>query len=166
MKKVHIALVLGAITIICLSSGLAAANVTQGDLTTHTTWSKNELPQGNSVIVTITVQSQSDQQLQIYYFGVHFDWMAEDTFAGQNLQSNPVTIPSGGSYQFTPSIINIPAGTSLGSHSYFIGIDGEDSSGQPFSWNSPDATITVVASSNTNNPGGNNGGQNGSNNSD
>ena len=155
MKALHIALVIGAITIICLSSGIAAASIGQSDLTTLTSWSKTELPEGNSVIVTITVQSNSAEQLQIYYFGVHFDWMAADTFAGQNLQSDPVTIPSGGSYQFTPSIINIPEGTSLGSHSYFIGIDGEDSYGDPFSWNSPDATIQVVASSASSTPGGN-----------
>ncbi|MCW4001021.1 MAG: hypothetical protein NWE93_12360 [Candidatus Bathyarchaeota archaeon] len=163
MKPRYIALAISLVAVICISSGLAAA-VSQSDLTTLTSWSKDPMPAGNSVIVTITVQSNTDEQLQIYYFGVHFDWMAADTFAGQNLQSNPVTIPSHGSYQFTPSIINIPNGTSIGSHTYFIGIDGEDSDGNPFSWNSQEATIQVVASSTTS--GGPDNHQNGDNSAD
>lgn len=155
MNTRHITFVIGIIAIIVLSSGFAAANINQNDLIAHATWSKTDLPQGSSVIVTITLQSESDQQIQVYFFGVHFDWMAADTFAGQNLQSAPVTIPSGGSYQFTPSIINIPQGTSLGSHTYTIGIDGDDSDGQAFSWTSTEASIQVVASSTTPTSGGN-----------
>jgi hypothetical protein len=156
VKKLHIALVFGFLAIICLSSGLAAANISQDELTTQTTWSKSALPQGNGVVVTITVQSHSDKQLQVYYFGVHFDWMGEDGFWGQNLQSSPVTIPSGGSYTFSPSIINIPEDASLGSHTYKIGIDGEDSSGNAFSWTSSDATIQVVPYSASTSPSSSN----------
>jgi subtilase family serine protease len=70
--------------------------------------------------------------------------MPSDSFSGPDLSDSPVTVPSQGTYIFDPIVIQIPLGTSSGSHSYFVGIDGtEGLSASSFSWNSPSFTIQI-----------------------
>ena len=83
-----------------------------------------------------------------------------DDFEGPNLSSNPVTVEANGQYNGSFLIV-IPTTASIGSHTYYVGVDGVDASGQVFALNSAEATVQVVASSNTPTvgPSGSGGGQ-------
>jgi hypothetical protein len=78
--------------------------------------------------------------------------MQADQLFGPNLSDDPATVEANSVYvtQFT---MQIPTSATLGSHTYSVGVDGLDSSGTAFSFNSADATLQVVASST--NPTGN-----------
>jgi len=110
-------------------------------------WNNQNHYPGSSGTLTITFISNSSDQLTIYYVGVHFDWMASDAFVGLNLQNSPVNVTSHGSRTFDPMIINIPANVSLGSHSYYFGIDGTQGANNAiFSWDSQPFSILIQAS--------------------
>jgi hypothetical protein len=70
--------------------------------------------------------------------------MDPNEFYTGNFSDNPAVVPSQGIYIFDPIVVQVPLGTSPGSHSYFVGIDGtEGSSASSFSWNSPSFTIEI-----------------------
>jgi flagellar biosynthesis/type III secretory pathway M-ring protein FliF/YscJ len=56
-----------------------------------------------------------------------------------------------------PIAIQIPASAEMGTHTYYVGIDGTDSTGETLDWTSSPVTITVVpqsAATPTANPSG------------
>ena len=68
--------------------------------------------------------------------------MNEDVFSGKDLTNNPQTIPGHGNYTSDPIMLQIPFNVSVGSHTYFVGVDGVDASGN-FTWNGPNETIQI-----------------------
>jgi hypothetical protein len=109
-------------------------------------WNNQNHYPGSSGTLTITFISNSSDQLTIYYVGVHFDWMASDVFVGLNLQNSPVNVTSHGSHTFDPMIIPIPANVSVGSHSYYIGIDGiQGTNNAVFSWDSQPFSLLIAS---------------------
>jgi hypothetical protein len=113
------------------------------EATVSVQWSNPSPRLGESAILTFTFQSNVQEQLQIAAIGIHGDWMPTDSFAGPIYTSNPITIPSKGSHTFDPYKISFPITTTPGTYSYFIGVDGYDSSGKPFSLDSQKYSITI-----------------------
>ncbi len=154
MKTIRIAALVALIAVICVSFGLVSA-VSSSDASATTVFSSSTPKQGQTITVSVTFTNHLDSNLRVFYIGIHGDWMASDGFYGQDLSDDPQTVAAGGSYTADTFTITIPASASLGSHSYYIGVDGLDASSNTFSWNSAEATITVVAgSSGTSGPTG------------
>jgi LPXTG-motif cell wall-anchored protein len=131
---------------ISLFDGIAFA-LDQNEASASAQWNKLPLYQGGNGTLTISFVSNSSDELTVYRVGVHFDWMVSDTFVGLDLSANPVNVTSHGSCTFNPMMILIPSNTSLGSHSFFIGIDGfQGLYHSSFSWNSTTFTMQVEAS--------------------
>ena len=144
MKAFQLAIIVASISIICiLNIGLVSA-LGQEEISVSPTWSKTTAIQGDSATVTLKLTSASSEQIRIYRVGFHFDWMPTDSFYTLDLSDDPVVVPSSGINIFEPMLIQIPANVSIGSHTYFIGVDGLDGSYESFSWNSPDFTLQIL----------------------
>ena len=148
MKATQILLIVTCFSMLTLSLfGNTCFALGQDEAAASGYWNNQNHYPGSSGTFTITFISNSSDQLTIYYVGVHFDWMASDGFVGLNLQNSPVNVTSHGSRTFDPMIINFPANVSLGSHSYYIGMDGtQGSNNAPFSWDSQPFSILIQAS--------------------
>jgi flagellar basal body-associated protein FliL len=148
MKAIHILLIAICFSMITFSLfGNACSALGQDEAAASGYWNNPNHYPGSSGTFTITFISNSSDQLTIYYVGVHFDWMASDVFVGLNLQNSPVNVTSHGSHTFESMIILIPANASLGSHSYYIGIDGTQGANNAiFSWDSQPFSILIQAS--------------------
>jgi hypothetical protein len=115
--------------------------------------SKEAVSPGSTVTIRINLQSNTDQQLLIQRIGVNFDWMAATDFAGVDLSASPITLSANGSYTSQPFIISVPLNATLGSHVYFVGIDGQEGTGQTaFSVDSSQFTVQVVSGSGQSTP--------------
>jgi preprotein translocase subunit SecG len=161
MKTQKVAVILTILAVVFLSIGVVSAALSASDATITAQLSNPTPKPGNAVTVIVIFQSHVSQQLQILRYGIHADWMASaDDFEGPNLSSNPVTVEANGQYNGSFLIV-IPTTASIGSHTYYVGVDGVDASGQVFALNSAEATVQVVASSNTPTagPSGSGGGQ-------
>jgi hypothetical protein len=145
LKILRATTVVTFIVIVFFSINIVSA-LQSNEASVSTFWSKATPSPGDTETVTITFQSNTAQELQIFYIGIHGDWMPADRFYGQNLSQDPVTIPGMGTYISQPFVVPVPSDASIGSHTYFIGIDGASETGGSFSWDSATATITVVAS--------------------
>ena len=103
---------------------------------------------GEVITVNVTFNSKVNQELEIYAIGIHADWMAPDSFYGPSFSNESATVTGNGVYS-TRFTATIPIGTSFGAHTYFVGVEGVDSNGTAFSFDSTQATIQVVAASST-----------------
>jgi hypothetical protein len=156
VKSLRISVILTTIIIVAfLCSGFAAA-LNQDEASAQALFSSGDtLQAGKTVTVTIYFTSTAADELQITNVGIHFDWLPSGGFLGYNLSSpNLITIPSGGGSQALPALnIKIPDGTTAGSHSYYIEIDGtQGNSSTPFFWDSASAQKEVIASVNSPTP--------------
>jgi len=144
MKASALALIAISISIICiLNIGFASA-LNQNEISVSPSWSTPIYYQGDSVSVKLILTSNSSEELKIYFIGIHFDWMASDSFYGRDLSADPVVVSSYKTYVFDPMAINIPANVSVGSHSYFIGIEGTQGTlSISFTWDSEIRTMQI-----------------------
>jgi uncharacterized membrane protein len=145
LKILRVAPIVTFVVIVLLSINIVSA-LQQSEASVNTFWSKATPSPGDTETVTLTFRSNTAEELQIYYIGIHCDWMPADRFYGQNLSEDPVTVPSMGTYISQPFSVPVSSDASIGSHTYFIGVDGVNGTGSSFSWDSAPATITVVAS--------------------
>jgi hypothetical protein len=162
LKKLHVAFMLSFIVAILFSAGIASA-LNSSDASATVYLSNDTFRPNETMAFRITFTSNTDQQLIIQRIGIHFDWMGEDVFSGKDLSSSPQTIAGYGNYTSDPIITQIPFNVSVGSHTYYVGVDGVDASGN-FTWNGPDETIQITYSNTgsatpnpTPTPGGNGG---------
>jgi hypothetical protein len=147
MKGFPLALIAISIGIICIFNvGLVSA-LEDENISITPSWSKATPSQGDSVTVTLRLTSTSSEQIRIYRVGLHFDWMAEGSFFTLDLTSDPVTVPSQGLQIFDSLAIQIPADASIGSHSYYVAIDGAEAPYyESFSWDSSSFTVEILES--------------------
>lgn len=118
---------------------------------------------GDKVPVAVFFHNNSTETVTLDYIGVHFSWMPSETLYGYNLSSTPITVAANGDY-FFPQYINVtvPAGTG-GSQTFYVGVDGTDSSSNTFSFNSDTVDLVVSGGGPTTTPTNNgNGSGNGS----
>ena len=125
-----------------LFSGVALA-LNQEDASATVDFSTTQAHPGDTIGFRVTFNASNSQQLQVKYIGVHFDWMAEDSFTNPVLSDSATTISPDGSYISNPFFITIPYNVSAGAHTYFVGVDGTDSTGD-FQWTGPSQTIPVT----------------------
>lgn len=100
---------------------------------------------GDLITVQVFFHNNSTSTITLYFVGVHFDWMPTNNLFGFNLSSlNPqITVAAGQDYFFQQPInVKIPE-TVNGVHSYFVGIDGYDPSGNLVSLTSDPAEFEV-----------------------
>jgi flagellar basal body-associated protein FliL len=147
MKKLGITLIITFIVVAFLSVGLVAA-LNASDATAEAYFSGETLKIGDTAFVRIKFISNTDQQLTIERVGINFDWTDADYFYGHTL-STPVTIGANESYVCDPILFQILYNVSAGSHSYYIGVDGTDASGNDFSWDAPTQTIILIGAGST-----------------
>jgi hypothetical protein len=147
MKAFPLALIVISISIICiLNIGLVSA-LNDDEISISQTWKTMTPYQGESTYVKLTLTSSSAEQLRIFRVGLHFDWMASGSFFTLDLTDDPVVFPSQGLHIFDSLVIQIPPNASIGSHSYFIGIDGAEAPYyESFSWDSPSFTLQIQES--------------------
>ncbi|MFZ7138670.1 MAG: hypothetical protein ACOWW1_09680 [archaeon] len=108
------------------------------------TFSDETPAQGSNIVINVLFTNLCSKQIEVYYFGLHFDWMESARFVGPDLSEDPVTIPAGGSYTFSTIVVEIPSDVSVGSHSYFVGMDAfEEGQSESFSWDSPSEVIVI-----------------------
>ncbi|PVX24113.1 MAG: hypothetical protein CW716_10780, partial [Candidatus Bathyarchaeum sp.] len=143
MKPFRLILIVACFSIVfALFSGVSFA-LDQDEATVALTWSNPTPYQGSGVTVRVFFDSNSAEELTIYYVGLHFDWMDTDAFVGPDLSADPVTIPGYGSYNFGPISILVPEDASAGAHNYFVGIDGLEGETDSFTWDSPTLTLEI-----------------------
>jgi len=144
MKCFRLVLIVTCLSIIicALFSGVVFA-LDPNEARVSVAWSSETPYRGSSPTVTVLVISDSSEELTIYYFGLHFDWMDSDRFVGYDLSADPVIVPAYGSQNFSPVTLQIPENVSIGSHSYFVGIDGVQGESTSFSWDSLTLTLVV-----------------------
>ena len=108
---------------------------------------------GSTITVSVFLQNNSTENLQLTYVGLHFGWMPPDTLYGFNLSSTPITVTAGTDYLFQQPInIKIPE-TSNGATDYYAGVDGIAlTSLESFSINSLTAQIMVMGTGPTPSP--------------
>ncbi len=145
MRKLQIAYILPLLLVILFSAGIVSA-LNSSDASAQVFWSSDILHPASNAGFRITFISNTDDQLTVQLIGVHFDWMADGAFSGKDLSNDPQTIPARGNYTSDPIMIQIPFNVSVGSHTYFVGVDGVDSSGN-FTWSGPNQTIQVTYTS-------------------
>jgi hypothetical protein len=143
-SSLRIMLVVISICIIFLCSGFVSA-LEANEASVSVSGLNKTLFVGDTVVISITFNSNYADQLKIYYIGIHFDWMAEGGFYGNDLSSSPVTVQSQGTYLFDAFSVQIPVNVSAGTHTYYVGVDGAQgsSSQTSFSWDSPASTIQL-----------------------
>lgn len=148
MKGCPFTLIAISISIICvLNVGLVSA-LEEGDISISPSWSKATPYQGDSVAVTLRLTSTSSEQIRIYRVGLHFDWMPADSFFTLDLTEDPVAVPGQGIHIFDSLVIQIPANVSVGSHSYYVAIDGTEAPYyDSFTWDSSFFTVQILESS-------------------
>ena len=151
VKPLKLVALITLISVICVSIGagyVQAAN----EATITASLSKYVVAPGEGVYVTVRVQSNVNQELKILYLGLHGDWMETDQFLGANLANNPATLAANDAYSGS-FVVTLPSSISLGSHSYYIGVEAQDSSGSThYSWNSAESAIQVTTSTSSTNP--------------
>jgi hypothetical protein len=154
VKAIKIAFSVTILAAVFLSIGLVSAAITSNDVTISAYLSNSSLRPGDQIIVNVTFDSKVAQQLEIYAIGIHADWMQAETLQGPNYYSSdsgPVSVEANGLYS-TRFVASVPVGTSFGAHTYYIGVDGADSSGTQFSLNSAESTLQVVSSTSSSTP--------------
>ena len=123
MKRFHLVLIVTCLNIICaLFSGVVFA-LDQNEVRVTVAWSSETHYQGSSQTFSVFLINDSSEELTLYYFGLHSDWMDSDRFIGYDLSANPVIIPAYGSQLLPPVTLQIPEDAGVGPRSYFIVID-------------------------------------------
>ncbi len=143
MKRFEVLYVLISFSLILsIFCGIGNA-LEQTDITSYVVLTSQNAYPGHSIIAAIYIKnSNSSDILTIQYVGIQFDWMASDQFFGYDLSSDPIVLaPS--AEQFLDSIsIFVPEDSTLGEHSYFVGIDGLEGA-EAFSWDSQTLSLIV-----------------------
>ncbi len=156
MNKIHIASIFTVLAVVFLSISLVSA-LSSTDAVVVASLSNSTPKAGDSVMITVTFQSNVAQQLQILGIGVHGDWMQDvNQLYGPNFQNqgNIPTVNASGSYaaQFS---LPIPSGTSVGPHTLTVTVAGLDANNAYFEANSTQIQIQVLSPSGSTNPTGN-----------
>ena len=141
-QKISLFIFTAVLVAFVVSSGLVSA------ITSDQVYIKGIIPSqqvsvGDKIPVAFFFHNNSTETVTLDYIGVHFSWMPSETLYGYNLSSTPVTIAANGDFFFPQSInVTVPVGSG-GTQSFYIGIDGTDSSSNTFSFNSETVELSV-----------------------
>jgi hypothetical protein len=140
-----------SLLVLVLSVGLVSA-LEQHEASVTKFMAGDTKERGEETSIRILFTSNADINLSVYYVGVHFDWLETDELIGINYANNPKIVQP--NKDLVVDIINytVPTSANLGTHSYYVGVDGYDQNGDPFSWTSEEAAITVINPTSTSQP--------------
>jgi len=150
--KLFQALPIIALIAIVSSASLVSA-LEQNEASVTTFMSANPKVPGEKTSIRVLFTSNTNKNLSIYYVGIHIDWMNTDQLYGIDYSQNPKIVPAMKKNVILDFInYTVPTTASIGAHTYYIGVDGYDEAGQPFSWKSNDEKLYVINPSNTTDP--------------
>ncbi len=153
VKSSRLVGVVSVITLIALMFSVSLVSaLEQNEASVIAEMPGTERVRGEMSSVHIQFTSKTEKSLEIYNVGIHFDWMDKDQLYGISFSSNPKTVVSMKSVVFDIINYTVPNTASFGAHTYYIGVDGYDADGNPFSWTSDDRTIYVVSPSTSGEP--------------
>ncbi len=149
MKTTKLIAVISVIALIAIVSSVSFVSALEQNEASVTTFMSDapKVP-GQETSIRVMFTNHAGKALSVYYVGIHLDWMEKDQLYGIDYSSSPKTVGSG--KDLVVDIINytVPSGTSYGTHSFYIGVDGYDADGTAFSWTSSEgSTITVGTAS-------------------
>lgn len=121
-SKLFIMFLLSSLIILSFSNIVLCIN--PSDAFAIVSWESSTLYQGDFVPARITFTSNFSRPIEIYYVGIHFDWMSSDNFQGRDLSLTPITVQPFGTHSFDIMMFSIPTTAFIGEHEYFVGIDG------------------------------------------
>ena len=142
MKTFRVLFIVALCVTCFLFSGVVSA-LEENDVSVTVTLSTQTAYRGGLLGTRVTVVSHYYEDITIAYLGLHFDWMDVDYFEGQNMSDNLVTLSAFESFVSNLILISIPENVSVGSHSYYVGIDGIQGSSTGFSWDSEMFALNV-----------------------
>jgi hypothetical protein len=140
--------VIAAILFLSVLFGATSASLTSDDLAIQVHLSNDPVNAGSTITVTVTLTNYYSKDISVSAVGFHADWMDSSSFYGSNFSNYPTTIARGHSDTFTITV-DIPSTLSKGAHTYYVGVDGSDSSGYSFSIDSE--TLLMQATRDTQN---------------
>ena len=157
MKSSRLLLKIACFIIVCSFFNGVVSALEQEEARIIPMWS-NETPNPGT-IVTLTVFFINDysEPLTIDHVGVHVDWMEEGGFLGHDISDNPVTVQSSNGAAFPPINVQIPQDATIGTHIYFIGVEGILANSTEFFWDSPERILQIQSSGEDGTDGGNGG---------
>jgi flagellar basal body-associated protein FliL len=147
LKITLVTLIVACIVVVFVSSNIVAA-FSSSDVTVDTRFSSDALRIGQLLDARIIFYSNT-QQVKIQRIGFQFDFNDINYFYGPDLSGNPVTVAANSSYTTDPILFYLPANATPGLHTYYVGVEGLDASGNSFSWDSSNQTITVISGGGT-----------------
>lgn len=151
IRLIAIAALLAVVLSVNLFSEVSA--LSQSGIEVLTFKSEEVKVPGETFGMNIIITNTASQQLTINAVGVHFDWMEKDELYGPNYASDPIELAAGKDFTIRSLNFTIPFGTASGNHTYYVGIDGYEADGTPFSWTSTtEETISIAGSSSTSTP--------------
>jgi hypothetical protein len=148
LKAFRIAIIVATFFIsgfLCLSMVSALGS---NEATASVRWSKTSPQPGDTVTITLSFENKLQKQIQIARIGINGDWIPPDSggnpqFVGPQYVSSPVTVAAGETFTSETYSIAIPSTIRAGIHTYYVAVDGYDSTGSGFSWDSPQFSITI-----------------------
>jgi hypothetical protein len=146
MVSFRLLAIIACLTVFCsLFSGVVFA-LDSNEARVSVGWSPNILYRGITTTANVLFINDSPEDITIYYFGLHFDWMESDNFIGYDLSNEPVTIASSEGTTFSPVAVQVPLNATIGPHTYFVGVDGVKGESTDFIWNSTTFTKNILGS--------------------
>jgi hypothetical protein len=161
MKSSRLLLIIACFGIICVLFSSVVSTFAQDEtgvtarVIPH--WSNETPAPGSTVRVDIFLINDYSEPLTIDHIGLHVDWMEEDSFYGYDLSDDPVTVQSNAGDYFPPIDVEIPQDASIGSHQYFVGVEGILANSTAFTWDSEPRILQIQSSGEDGTDGGNGG---------
>ena len=156
MKTINLVLIVTLFIVIFASASIVTAESINISATAQAFWDKTPTP-GAIATITINFQSAQSTQLYLYRIGLHADWQDSGQYYTLSFADDPKIVEANGLYS-TKVTITVPSTVAVGQHSFTVAVDGYDSSGNTFSWDSSSFTVNVASTASSPTPSSNSNG--------
>lgn len=147
MKSSRLLLKIACLVIVCSFFNGVVSALEQEEARIIPMWSDVTPNPGTIVTLTVFFINDYSEPLTIDHIGVHVDWMEdEEGFLGHDISDNPVTVKSSNGTAFPPINVQIPQDATIGTHIYFIGVEGILANSTKFFWDSPERILQIQSS--------------------
>lgn len=150
MKTINLVLIVTFLIVIFASASIVTAESITISATAQAFWDKTPTP-GSIATITINFQSAQSTALYLYRIGIHADWQDSGQYYTLSFADDPKIVEANGLYS-TKVTITVPSTVAVGQHTFTVAVDGYDSSGNTFSWDSSSFTVKVESSASSPNP--------------
>ncbi|PVX26916.1 MAG: hypothetical protein CW716_04990, partial [Candidatus Bathyarchaeum sp.] len=108
MKPLRLLITLACFGLFCSLFSCTVFALETNEARVSVAWSTETPYKGSTTTVNILFINDSPNELTIYYFGLHFDWMEADKFTGHSVLDDPITVSAQGTASLTPISVQIP----------------------------------------------------------